>query len=124
MIGLISSSEPGLWLLWVLPDVLAADTLFSKERRENRPSATHFSVRRAFPISTGQTSFLSHFCGVSATQRGKRRTAGHVPVLSGHAVALRTMAPSIFAAGSPAQTPRHFCAGFCPPSEAAPHALQ
>lgn len=121
--GLVSSSEPELWLLWVLPDVLAEDTLFSKERRENRPSPIHLSVRRSFLPAWDRHNFCHTFME-SDTQRGRKRAASHVRALSGHAVLLRTMAPSIFVAGSPAQTPHFFHAGLCLPSEAAPHALQ
>jgi len=69
--GLVSSSEPGLWLLWVLPGILAANSVFFKERRENRPSATHFSVRRAFPLAQARHHFCRTFVE-SSLHRGER----------------------------------------------------
>lgn len=65
-------SEPGLWLPWITPDVLDADTLFAKERRENRPSATYLFVKRAFPLVQDR----HHFCHIfveSLLHRGEGR---------------------------------------------------
>lgn len=106
---------PELWLPWVIPDVLNADTFFSKERRKSRPSETHLFVKRAFPSVQDR----HHFCHIFVESLLHRGEGEGQPVMSLPSPAVLsqsgTVAPSIFAAGSSVQTPHHFCLGLCLP---------
>lgn len=89
-------------------------TLFSKERRENRPSTTHHFVKRAFPSVQDR----HHFCYPEGREEDSQSCP--CPALS----QLRTVAASISATGLLVQTPHHFYMGLCLPLEAALRVLQ
>lgn len=107
----VFSSKPGLWLPWIIPDVLDADILFSKERRENRPSA-HPSLSRELSHQywTGIISviFLWSLCYTE----GKEEDGQSCPC-----------PPQLCCHTQDCHLHR-FCMGLCLPLEAALHVLQ